>query len=250
MTEAGLIAEVEDTAYRAWPAKEMAEYDGWQLRYADGFSRRGNSVYPAHRSAIDVEQKLDWCRSWFAERGLGLVVRQNPVTEAGLDDILAGLGYGAEGRTNVMVADLAPAGTASSALALAGQEAWLTAAARLWGIGSDRVAGWRGIVERIDFPTAYALVAELDVPVAVGLGVVADGWLGVFEVKVAKDRRQRGLGRELTKNLMAWGAEHGASRSFLQVVEDNTPAMALYEGLGYRTLYTYWYRRSPRSIPA
>ncbi len=38
MTDLGLVREIEAAAYRAWPAREMIEYDGWQLRFADGFS--------------------------------------------------------------------------------------------------------------------------------------------------------------------------------------------------------------------
>jgi ribosomal protein S18 acetylase RimI-like enzyme len=39
-----------------------------------------------------------------------------------------------------------------------------------------------------------------------------------------------------------WGEDHGAQKVFLQVETDNEPALALYESMGFKTLYTYWYR--------
>ena len=101
-----LVGEIEGAAYRSWPAAEVVGYDGWQLRFGDGFSRRANSVYPASPSTLDHEQKLQWCRQWYQRRGLDLVVRQTPETEPGLDEVLESRGFVTEGRTNVLVAEL------------------------------------------------------------------------------------------------------------------------------------------------
>jgi ribosomal protein S18 acetylase RimI-like enzyme len=39
-----------------------------------------------------------------------------------------------------------------------------------------------------------------------------------------------------------WGEDHGAKQIFLQVETDNEPALILYEAMGFKTMYTYWYR--------
>ena len=41
--------------------------------------------------------------------------------------------------------------------------------------------------------------------------------------------------------LLEWGAEQGATTAYLQVLGDNAPALALYDGLGFTTHHAYRY---------
>jgi ribosomal protein S18 acetylase RimI-like enzyme len=45
-----------------------------------------------------------------------------------------------------------------------------------------------------------------------------------------------------------WAAARGVGRLYLQVEEDNLPALRLYERLGFRTSHHYHYRVSASSI--
>lgn len=233
-----LVRSIEAAAYRSWPAREMVEYDGWQLRYADGFSRRGNSVYPAGASKIDYLEKLAECRKWYAARGVDLVVRQTMATESGLDDVLRCAGFAREGRTNVMVTDLEPL-PARIPVQSEPSPTWWKTTADLWAIGVERVEGWSAIMNRICLPAGYAVIE------GVGAGfAVRDGpLLGLFEIVVDPGSRGRGWGRALSRSLMEWGRSQGGNQAYLQVVTENGPAIKLYEGLGFDYAYSYWYRR-------
>ncbi|MEV4149934.1 GNAT family N-acetyltransferase [Amycolatopsis sp. NPDC049691] len=56
---------------------------------------------------------------------------------------------------------------------------------------------------------------------------------------VAKEARGTGVGRALTTDLVAWARRSGfAAVQFNAVVEVNTPAIRLYESLGFVTLGT------------
>lgn len=245
MTDVELVCEVESAAYRAWPAREVVEYDGWQLRFADGFSRRGNSVYPAESSTLPLATKLDWCSDWYRTRGQPLIVRQTPASEAGLDQVLAEAGFAAEGRTLVMTGALEDHNEPVEDLPGAPGAAWRKAAAHLWQITPHRLGAWRSIIERIDHPAAFIHRSDSAGPMAAGLAVAVDDWLGLFEIVVRPDRRRDGIGRDLTRSLLRWGRAAGAQTAFLQVVNENAPAIALYESLGFGPQYTYWYRRAP-----
>ena len=77
---------------------------------------------------------------------------------------------------------------------------------------------------------------------ACGIAVVESGWVGLFGLVTELDMRRRGLGRRLTKALLESGAAAGAKTAYLQVEADNDPALRLYESLGFRDVYQYWYR--------
>jgi RimJ/RimL family protein N-acetyltransferase len=45
--------------------------------------------------------------------------------------------------------------------------------------------------------------------------------------------------------LLARAADAGAHTVYLQVVEANSAARRLYDGLGFAAAYRYWYRMAP-----
>jgi GNAT superfamily N-acetyltransferase len=70
-------------------------------------------------------------------------------------------------------------------------------------------------------------------------------WLGVSLVQTAPAARRRGLGRHVMRAVAQWATQRGAVRAYLQVEERNTAAVALYQGLGFRTHHTYLTREAP-----
>jgi N-acetylglutamate synthase len=54
---------------------------------------------------------------------------------------------------------------------------------------------------------------------------------------VAESHRRRGHGRALCSVLLAWAAERGATRCYVQVLDDNAAAIALYESMGFTTTH-------------
>ncbi|MEU0375147.1 GNAT family N-acetyltransferase [Streptomyces sp. NPDC006283] len=65
----------------------------------------------------------------------------------------------------------------------------------------------------------------------------------VFDVEVAPDRRGQGYGRALMLLAERIAAGAGQRRIALHVFEGNTPALALYESLGYRTTHRNFVKR-------
>lgn len=238
MPSLDLVGDIEDALYRSWRARECVTYDGWQLRYADGFSRRANSVYPAEPSRLSHTEKLDYCRRWYRERAHDLLVRQTPATESGLDVVLAKDGFSLEGATEVMVGKLGGRSGEISVEATPSSEWWNTTA-DLWGFDLSTPTGWSGMINRIDQPAGFACVNGQ----AAGFAVVVGAWVGLFEIVVAANRRGRGLGRAVTDSLLQWGSKVGAQRAYLQVLADNKNAIRFYRSRGFEREYGYWYRR-------
>ena len=81
--------------------------------------------------------------------------------------------------------------------------------------------------------------------VASGVAAYADDWVGFRSIEVAPEHRRRGLGLAVMAALLEWGAEQGATTAYLQVLGDNAPALALYDGLGFTTHHAYCYLTPP-----
>jgi ribosomal protein S18 acetylase RimI-like enzyme len=52
-------------------------------------------------------------------------------------------------------------------------------------------------------------------------------------VRVAEALRLRGHARRLCSALLAWGADRGATRAYVQVLVDNDAAIKLYESMEF-----------------
>jgi GNAT superfamily N-acetyltransferase len=74
-----------------------------------------------------------------------------------------------------------------------------------------------------------------------GMAAYADDWVGFRGIEVSPGHRRRGLGRAIMAALAGWGAERGATTAYLQVLGDNSPALAMYEAMGFRTHHAYAY---------
>ena len=83
-------------------------------------------------------------------------------------------------------------------------------------------------------PRAFFLCRREGVPVSSGL-CVADGTVAIVEcMATAPNARRSGGAQRILAAIAAWAGQQGATTLFLQVVDINTPAMALYEQAGFR----------------
>jgi ribosomal protein S18 acetylase RimI-like enzyme len=245
VTEA--VDRLEDAAYRAWPPQETEVYDGWTLRFSEGFSRRVNSVDARGPSSLDLITKVEECSDRYSARGLPLLFRITPTTEPAVDALLGDLGFTEEGVTQVRTRPVSGDRPWVNGLVEPTPcESWIEHQLRFAGVDRALVDPWLRMLDRLPVPAGFATVeAERGEIAAVGFGVVVDGYLGVFEVITAPQKRRRGSATALMATLDAWGARLGARHAFLQVMVDSHAATMLYDRLGFTEAYRYHYRRGP-----
>ena len=237
---------LEEITLNAWPALQTVFMDGWILRFANGYSKRANSVNSLYPSTEPLKRKIETCERLYYGRGLKSIFKITPSSlPAELDAVLAGAGYGREGRTSVQVLNL---------------EQWSLARDRGVELYTDFAADWHlaycvmnGIA-----PEHHNTVSQLlglgvhdkrlavlrreGKVVACGLGVKQDRFIGLFDIVVNPRMRRQGCGKAIVEGLLAWGKQDGAKTAYLQVVVENTPAQQLYSNLGFHEEYQYWYR--------
>jgi ribosomal protein S18 acetylase RimI-like enzyme len=231
------LLKLERLTLRAWPALEEEEYDGWRLRAAQGYTGRANAVAPLVAGRLDLAVKIPHCEQWYAERGLPAKFRVTRFSQPGnLDATLAGRGFAQVEDVMVMTATLGgatPDSAVDGALVELTLEEWFAA---------KSAPVQRAILERIQ-PKHWLLGWRCnDELVGRVLGVVEDGWLGVFNLSVVPAQQRKGFGRALMRALTEHARQQGAQQTYLQVVAENAAAVGFYRGLGFREAYRYWYR--------
>ncbi len=241
-----LIRHLEELSLNALPSLETAYVDGWVLRFADGYTKRANSVNPLYLSTTGVERKISYCESMYAVRKQPTVFKMTSLTEPrDLDTVLAARGYREEPGASVQLLALDQLDKPNEGrvtLVADANEQWLNAYFKLNNVQERYMPVMRHMLQHIAPQKCLAAVYLDGQVAAVGLGIIERGFLGLFDIVTEPTLRQKGYGYQLMLYLLNWGKANGAGYAYLQVTMSNTPAMYLYEKLGFREVYQYWYR--------
>ncbi|HJQ60402.1 MAG TPA: GNAT family N-acetyltransferase [Vineibacter sp.] len=243
------ISTLEHLAYNAWPALQVAIRDDWILRFADGYSKRANSVnaLTAARDTppIVLERRIAEARALFARRAIRCVFRISPLMDPQVPAMLQAEGWAPFEETMIMVADLAGADVIPDRVLVAATRAadWSQGYRTFNGVPPERQVLHDRLLDAILPDAGFAMARDAGGrPAAYGLGVVERGHVGLFDIVSDPGLRRAGHGRRVVDGLMAWGRARGATRAYLQVVTVNQPAIALYRSLGFREAYRVHYR--------
>jgi len=243
---ADLIRMLEELSLNAWPSLQTVHYDGWALRFANGYTRRANSINPLFSSSLNVDEKIKYCEGVFAARGMTPVFKMTPQSQPeNLDTVLAKKWYREEALTSVQMLDMAgleqptiETVTISETLT----DDWLKGYCRMNKVQERHTATLTQLLNNIVARHAFVTLHQDGEPVAMGLGVVDRGFVGLFDIVTDEAQRQRGYGKQLMLHVLHWASRNGAAHAYLQVMASNAAGQRLYWKLGFREVYQYWYR--------
>ncbi|MEX2289388.1 MAG: GNAT family N-acetyltransferase [Mycobacteriales bacterium] len=238
---------LDELTHRGWPALESVEVDGWLVRLAQGVTQRANSVLPL-RAPRDLSAAVEEVERIYRQRGLTPTFQISPAAQpAGLDDLLADRGYAVRTPTVIQVADVSTAlrrlltSAVAASVETAPDEDWM----RLWwSIDGRGGAQARAVASRLltGGPALYGSIRDSTGVTAVARLALVEEWAGVFCMAVRPDARRRGYGRAVLRTLLEQAASHGATRAWLQVLDGNHGARALYGDAGFAAASSYHYR--------
>jgi GNAT superfamily N-acetyltransferase len=247
--EIELVRTVEALAANAWRPEIEQHLDGWRLRVSGGSSSRVNSVWPNRiLGKLSLEERIGIAEDFYRRHRMPACFQLCPAAlPEGLYDMLLQFGYADEKATAVKIApvDTVLEKTEPPALKVLQSatltEEWFQAYTTASGYDQASLPIRRGILSRIGPEANFLTIEENGKAAAAGLGVVERGWMGIFCVVTFDEFRRRGIASQVMYGLTAWGKTRGVRQLYLQVMENNPPALRLYDKLGFTKIYEYWY---------
>ena len=240
------IRIIEEISLNAWPSLQQILDDGWILRFADGYTKRANSVNPIYIGTQNVQEKIKRCEQIYLKKNLKPIFRITPLAyPENLDELLANEGFHKKDLSSVQLQDLAafePQTTSSARIETELSQEWLDNLVHIAEIPARDWDSLTGILLNIASEKCFAMLVKDNQVVSCGLGVLENQYIGLFEIITARNKRGRGFGRELILNILDWGKKKGATKAYLQVVMNNEAALNLYSKLGFKEIYQYFYR--------
>ena len=243
---------IEEISLNAWPCLRQILYDGWILRFANGYTRRANSVNPIYPGSLNVAEKIMGCEQIYQDRQQTPIFKITPfVHPPNLDAFLAEAGYHKNAPTSVQWLDLAtlsPQDRTGVEQWETPTEVWIDEYTRMNQVLAANRATLEAILNSINPKSCFMILQDEGQTVACGLGVLEGQYVGLFDIVTEPAHRGKGFGTRLILNILNWAKQHGATRAYLQVMLSNAPALNLYAKLGFEEIYQYWYRVLPADV--
>lgn len=245
-----LCWQVEAACAAAWPAGQTMMYQGFEFRQTDGTSsRRINSVNPTATYGRIDQNLLKAADKFFTEHHQKTIFRVPEMVES-LDRFLDQNNYEeAQARTKTLLSANMSGFEWQQDVKLTTHpdDRWLQFALDRAHFASDHRIKFREALLNIGFPILFAHLEEDQEMAAIAYAVVVEDIAIIESVETAPKFRRQGRAAKLLSSLLAKCRSLGATKTALQVVEQNTAARALYKKLGFTVeLYNYHYRTKPQ----
>jgi N-acetylglutamate synthase len=241
------IESLERATLDAVAPAEVDTLPGWLLPLDQSTVGRAISAVPLQHAKLDPKC-LGEIELRYAQRGLKTQFRLAAVP--GLSSLQRSLlerGYAPHQPTLTLVGtvDSWPAVPAEQAVQLSAQP----------------TAAWTSVYLSEDFDPVdganrvralsrshslvYASISDASGPIAAGTASFSQGWASLHGLRTVARERSKGRARALIAALRQEAESRNLERCFLQVEEENKPAIRLYRSLGFRTAWLYHYWRKP-----
>ena len=244
------IRTIEEISLNALPCLQQILYDGWVLRFAEGYTKRANSIAPLYPSSQDLSQKIRRCEEIYRRFKLKPIFRLTDTSETeALDETLEQLGYLKQDSVSVRVKNITDNDISNNSLfptiAYELSEEWLDHYVHAIALPMRHWNTLSTMLEIIPNPTCYAWLKDRHRFCSCGLGVLDNNYLGLFFVVTARKQRGKGYASQLISAILDWGKHNGATQAYIQVETENQAGINLYNKLGFAEVYQYFYRIKP-----
>ena len=250
------IQKFEEMCLNGHVALNAFFYDGWVLKFSEGYTGRANSVSPLYPSSKPIAEKVAFCEDMYKKQGLPCQFKLTGL-DTELNDFLAERGYKVVTPTDLMVCDYgcpvkpdndtkSPENDAKIEYIFStSPDEWLPVFFKVHEINDAHDQDvYTRMIEKILVDTIYCILLYDGKPAACSSVAIENGYALLQNVIVSSELRGHGLGKKVCSAILEKARETGAQYAYLQVVQTNNVAVNLYKKLGFEKIYSYWYMKN------
>jgi hypothetical protein len=238
---------IEELTMNALPSLQTILLDGWVIRMANGYTKRANSVNPIYSYENNLDEKIKYCENIFRNNNLPVIFKIIECDEYKiLDKKLEEINYDKIDLTSVQICDDLKNINISKNVVVNNSfnDNWKDCFFNCSNINEKNTKETiDNMLKNIRHKIICAYIKESDTFIGCGFGVIENGFIGLFDILVKEEYRGKGFGNDIVKTILAKGKDTGANKAHLSVVYNNTIAKNLYEKIGFKEIYKYWYRK-------
>jgi hypothetical protein len=205
------LKKLEEAALNAYPAPNQLIYDGWLMRFLGGPSKRVNSVNVLYPSTLPIPDKIAYCESIYASKGLPVIFRvPDPFSTEVLDQALLDAGYTSYDPTYVLGKRIEPGlfdDKLKAEMRKMSISDWMQLRSYVGNVSIEKIAYLREILPII-VPEKLFIGCFVDErPVACGIAVKEGKFLGYFSIYTHHQSRRQGYAKKVMASLTRWGMD-------------------------------------------
>lgn len=244
---------LDELMANAWRPAIAETHGNWRYRWADGVTRRANSVLALDAGA-DTGGLMDLAETFYRERGVPTRVQVSSASAPpDLVTILYERGCRPSARTLVKVARTSEVTertqpTLDVEITTEPTDEWFQT---YWSIESIRGRSdkdadvCRKVLLAPGLPTAFVAARRNGEVLGVGQIVMEHDWAGVQCMATSPSHRRQGVANAVLHGLAMEALDRRAEGMYLAVMAENEAASRLYERAGFRSVHEYCYFTEP-----
>lgn len=263
------IQKIEELSMNAWPSYKIELYDKWLIRFSHQYTYRTNCVEQVGSSSLPIDEKVAYCEEIYSNYNTPCNFKISPVIAPDFDSYLAAHGYAIRHETEVMTMSLdkfKPIDIPYTEVSIQDNMYGLPTLVRYdnnvsvsindtitdrWISELFRLNQTTNPIHRKIVPSMFKAIPKKTIVTAIsdghrmvasGLGILDRDELGIYAIYIDPEYRRKHYAKCICNTLITQGMKLGARYAYLQVVKGNQPAISLYNSLGLRYYYSYWFR--------
>ncbi|MEO1067070.1 MAG: GNAT family N-acetyltransferase [Pseudomonadota bacterium] len=249
------IIKAERMVLGCWRAPKIVTKGNWLLCIADGLTGRANSLFILDPYDVaDFKERLNWMEETYRSEGLVPTVRLSPLVPRDVMEEVKKRGYKVQKPSvalkrslniDAVTADVAQDATMTVDMMEHLSDEWLETLVRF----TPRFEGQAALVKQmlvgVKGDTAYFAMRKNGETIALIMAIKDGDCLTVQNLVTQEEHRRSGLAERLMDHALKWGVKVDCTWCWLAVDGANTPALKLYDKLGFDDFYQYAYASKP-----